>query len=53
VLHASKQVCDLPCCTQQAGLLAPGKNRLSVHYKGTTYTAGLSRPGTILYEGIT
>ncbi len=37
---------------QQAGLLAPGKNRLSVHYKGTTYTAGLSRPGTILYEGM-
>ena len=35
----------------QAGYLAPGKNRLSVTYKGTTYIAGLSRTGSILYEG--
>ncbi len=36
---------------RQAGLIAPGSNKLSVTYKGTTYTAGLGRSGNILYEG--
>ena len=36
---------------RQAGLITPGGNKLSVTYKGTTYTAGLGKSGNILYEG--
>ena len=37
--------------TAQAELIAPGKNKLTVVYKGKTYTAGLGRTGNILFNG--
>ena len=42
---------DVQSRVRQAGLVAPGSSKLSVTYKGTTYTAGLGRSGNILYEG--
>ncbi len=34
-----------------AGILFPGRNKISVHYKGTVYTASLGKDGMILYQG--
>lgn len=35
----------------QAELIAPGKSRLSVNYKGVVSTASLGKTGNILYQG--
>ena len=35
----------------QAELMAPGKGRLSVNYKGVISTASLGKTGNILYQG--
>jgi hypothetical protein len=34
-----------------AGVIFPGRNKISVHYKGTVYTASLGKDGLILYQG--
>lgn len=34
-----------------AGVTAPGRNNITVVYKGVTYTASLGREGLILYQG--
>lgn len=34
-----------------AGLLLPGRNKMSVQYKGTSYVANLSQEGQIVYQG--
>ncbi|BDA43940.1 probable MPN domain-containing protein [Coccomyxa sp. Obi] len=34
-----------------AGIIFPGRNNISVHYKGTVYTASLGKDGMILYQG--
>ena len=34
-----------------AGLIAPGRNKLTVIYKGITYLASLQDGGTIVYQG--
>lgn len=35
-----------------AGVIFPGRNNISVQYKGTTYTASLSKDGMILFQGM-
>lgn len=35
-----------------AGVIFPGRNNISVQYKGTTYTASLSKEGMILFQGM-
>ena len=35
-----------------AGIIFPGRNNISVHYKGTVYTASLGKDGMILYQGM-
>lgn len=36
----------------EAGIIFPGRNNISVHYKGTVYTASLGKDGMILYQGM-
>jgi hypothetical protein len=36
-----------------AGVIFPGRNNISVQYKGTTYTASLSKDSMILFQGMT
>ena len=36
----------------EAGIIIPGKNNITVSYKGTTYTASLEKDGSISYQGI-
>jgi len=33
------------------GIIFPGRHKISVHYKGTVYTASLGKDGMILYQG--
>lgn len=33
-------------------IITPGKEKVTVYYKGFTYKADLSKDGTIIYEGI-
>lgn len=33
-------------------IITPGKEKVTVYYKGFTYKADLSKDGTILYEGM-
>lgn len=32
-------------------VLTPGRNKVAVHYKGTTYKASLGKDGSIIYQG--
>jgi hypothetical protein len=34
-----------------AGIIIPGRNKISVVYKGITYTASLNKDGMIIYQG--
>lgn len=34
-----------------SGILTPGRNKISVVYKGITYTASLQQDGLIAYQG--
>lgn len=34
-----------------AGIIIPGRNNITVAYKGTTYTASLEKDGSISYQG--
>ena len=36
-----------------AGIIIPGRNNITVSYKGTTYTASLEKDGSISYQGRT
>jgi len=35
----------------EASIVIPGKNNITVSYKGTTYTASLEKDGSISYQG--
>ncbi|KAK9808663.1 hypothetical protein WJX72_001520 [[Myrmecia] bisecta] len=35
----------------EAGTIVPGRNKITVVYKGITYTASLNRDGMIIYQG--
>jgi hypothetical protein len=35
----------------EANIIIPGRNNISVSYKGTTYTASLEKDGAISYQG--
>ena len=35
----------------EAGIIIPGRNNITVSYKGTTYTASLEKDGSIAYQG--
>lgn len=36
----------------EAGIIIPGRNNITVSYKGTTYTASLEKDGSISHQGI-